>query len=612
MQLLNPGMLITLALIPILILIHTLKPKPRQVEVSNLFLWQAALKERSRHWSFERLKRNLPLLLQILLVILAALALANPAWFYSISKKGNLILVIDTSASMKTKTESGTRFDRAREKALELIGQRDRDQKILIVEAAKKPRVKAGFSGDAHQSARFVKNLAPTDASADLEPAIYLALSFVDPSRQDLIYLITDGAGSDLADLVKKHPKINPVIIGGGDHNIGITRFEFRQEMGGNDKYEIMLEIMNFSAEPVDCATRLLIDTTELFNASVSLQAQEKKTLIFPYSGLITGIARAVLDIDDDFSIDNRAFLSLSASKDIWVLLVSQGNPFLEKLLEAYPNFKVNSVKEIIPTSWNNQVLRHDIVIVDRMDFPETKKGNFILINAYSPTLPLVKTGEISFPENLSWDDDNPLMADVDIGGLIIEQATGLQAGKHAHTVVESAQTGLIFTYEKGGMRAVLLGFDITRSDLPFKIAFPVMMSNIFNWLNPHKLEFSTLQTRAGEPFDIFLDPETEMFYTQAPREKWEKQQAAANPFRYTRTNQVGVYSIYEKDKQRYFSVNLADETESDINASTIERAPDEPPFFQEVSARHSLWAVFILLGLVVLFLEWFFWLRIA
>ena len=114
MQLLNPGMLITLGLIPILILIHTLKPKPRQVEVANLFLWSEALKERSRHWSFERLKRNLPLLLQIFLVILAALALANPAWEYSISKKGNLILVIDTSASMKANSESGTRFYRAR------------------------------------------------------------------------------------------------------------------------------------------------------------------------------------------------------------------------------------------------------------------------------------------------------------------------------------------------------------------------------------------------------------------------------------------------------------------------------------------------------------------
>jgi len=178
--------------------------------------------------------------------------------------------------------------------------------------------------------------------------------------------------------------------------------------------------------------------------------------------------------------------------------------------------------------------------------------------------------------------------------------------------VVESAQTGLIFTYEKGGMRAVLLGFDITRSDLPFKIAFPVMMSNIFNWLNPHKLEFSTLQTRAGEPFDIFLDPETEMFYTQAPREKWEKQQAAANPFRYTRTNQVGIYSIYEKDKQRYFSVNLADESESDISASPIEEAFFQQTLPQEVSARHPLWAGFLLLGLAVLFLEWYSWLKIS
>jgi len=371
-----------------------------------------------------------------------------------------------------------------------------------------------------------------------------------------------------------------------------------------------MLEIINFNAAPVDCPTRLLIDNTILFSAPVSLQAQEKKILIFPYSGLITGIAKAFLDIDDDFSVDNQAFLSLNASKDIWILLVSKGNYFLEKLLDAYPNFKVNSVKEIIPSSWNEQTLRHDLVIVDRMGFPETQKGNFLLINAYSPSIPLVKTGEISFPQNINWDHENPLMANVDIGGLIIEQAASLQAGKHLDPVIESPHTGLLYTYEKEGLRAVMLGFDITRSDLPFKIAFPVMMSNIINWLNPHKLEFSTLQTRAGEPFDIYLDPQTETFHTRAPREKWEKQQAVTNPFSYTRTHRVGIYSIYEKDKQRYFTVNLADEFESDISTSSIESKPAEQPLPEEISARHPLWAGFLLLGLVVLFLEWFFWLR--
>ena len=134
MQILNPAMLALLGIIPILILIHTLKPKPRQVDVTNLFLWQEVLKARSRHLTFERLKKNLPLLFQIMVVILATLALAKPTWMYISSQKGNMILVIDTSASMKTKAGSGTRFDMAREKAIELIGKRDPAQKILIVE----------------------------------------------------------------------------------------------------------------------------------------------------------------------------------------------------------------------------------------------------------------------------------------------------------------------------------------------------------------------------------------------------------------------------------------------------------------------------------------------
>ncbi len=82
MQFLNPGMLALLGIIPILILIHTLKPKPRIVDVTSLFLWQEVLRERSRHITVERLKKNLPLLFQICVVILASLALAKPAWRY--------------------------------------------------------------------------------------------------------------------------------------------------------------------------------------------------------------------------------------------------------------------------------------------------------------------------------------------------------------------------------------------------------------------------------------------------------------------------------------------------------------------------------------------------
>ena len=607
-------MLLTLGIIPILIIIHTLKPKPRQVDVTNLFLWNEVLKEKSRNLSFARLKRDLPLLLQILIAVLAALALAKPTWTYQAAKKGNMILVIDTSASMKTRSGSGIRFDSARQKSLQLIGKRDPGQKILIVEAGKKSVVKTGFIDDTSQAQDLVKKLQPSDAAADLESAIYLALSFVDPAKEDLLYLITDGAGKDFSALVKSQPKIRPIIISGGEHNVGITKFEFRQQVDHSDQYEFMLEIKNFEFAPVECSIRLSIDGGGLFESVIPFDAQEKKMLIIPYSGLINGIARATLEIDDDFTVDNQAYLSLNAAKEIWVLLVSKGNHFLEKLLAAYPNFRVNSVKEIIPSSWPEQTARHDIVIVDRMDFPETDRGNFLLIDAYSPSIPVIKTGQVRLPEILAWDRKSPLMANVNLSGLIVEEGAKLQADKQLQPLIESARTGLMYALEENGLRVVLIGFDFTRSDLPLKVAFPVMMSNIFNWLNPHKLEFSILQTQAGEAFDIYLNPQTDTIYTRAPYEKWEKHQVKMNPFRYKSTGRVGIYTIAENGKERYFTVNLADESESDINSISLEHRPDQsgPPLVSaEISAQQPLWMFFIIIGCALLMIEWYSWLKL-
>ena len=607
-------MLWTLLAIPILIIIHTLKPKPRPVDVTNLFLWTKVIKERSRNLSFERLKRNLPLLLQILIAGLAAVALAKPTWTYLTAKKGNMVLVIDTSASMKTRSELGTRFDQARKKALHLIEERDQDQKILIVEAGKKPVIKSGFIENSSHAQDVVKKLRPSDAAVDLEPAIYLALSFVDSAAEDLLYLITDGAAKDFSTLIKSHPRIRPIIISGGEHNVGIIKFEFRQLFDRGDQYEFLLEIKNFDPSPLECPIRLSIDGVGLFEREIAFAAQERKMLIIPYSGLINGIARATLNIDDDFAVDNQAYLSLAAAKDIWVLLVSKGNDFLEKLLAAYPNFRVNSVKEIFPSSWHEQTARHDIVIVDRMNFPQTDKGNFLLIDAYSPSVPVVKTGQVRRPEILDWDRNSPLMANVNLGALILEEGAKLQTNDQLQPVIASTGTGLMYVFEKTALRVVLLGFDISKSDLPLKVAYPVMMSNIFNWLNPHKLEFSIFQTQAGETFDIYFKPQTDVLYTRAPNEKWEKHQVEMNPFEYQNTGTVGVYTIAENGKERYFTVNLADESESDIASMSLSDTSDQseiPPISEKIFADQPIWMAFILIGCAVLIFEWYAWLKL-
>ena len=273
-------MFVTLGFIPILILIHALKPKRRQITVTNLFLWQEVLKERTSHLTLTKVKKNLPLLLQILMVCLAALALANPILFSFAQQKGNMILIVDTSASMQTRIESPdfrTRFDQAVDKAIEIIEGRKGYQKILIIEARKEPLVKSGFLEEILQAKRLIKNLKPSDVSGDLKKAVHTAISFMGSHQKDDIYLITDGAGCDFSDILSVHPRIFPVLTTGGDRNIGITKFEFRKRFDRNDRYEVLIEIKNFTSQRQEVPVRLSIDRTTVYDKRHGFKALEKR-----------------------------------------------------------------------------------------------------------------------------------------------------------------------------------------------------------------------------------------------------------------------------------------------------------------------------------------------
>lgn len=613
MQFINPSALFVLGLIPILILIHSLKPKPKQVAVTTLFLWQEALKEKKGGLQIQRMMKNLPLLLQILAVIMGTLALAKPVLIYPSQMRGNVILVLDTSASMKTRTTSGIRFDQARKEALKLIDELPREGQVLIIEARGNPILKAPFSSDKRKLKRIIEGMQPSDEPGRIEKALYLALSFMDPARDDVAVLITDGAGFDFEKITRIHQRVRPILVRGGKRNIGITKFEFRPELDLNDRYEIMVEVRNYNPHPILCPIRLTLNEETIVKKTFGLRALEKKLLIFPYSGLIAGIAEVTLEVHDDFPIDNKAYAVLNTSRDMWVLLVTKGNFFLEKLLAAYPNFMVNAVSEIAPSSWDDQTERHDIVILDRISPPSTEKGNFLLIESFSPSIPLSKIDQIHHPQILDWDRKNPLMDNVDLSGLTVESANQVRTDKTLRPIVESHETGLMYSYHKNGLRALFLGFDMTRSDLPLRVAFPVMMSNIFQWLRPDKFGFSSSQMKAGKSFTIHLDPQTNNFSIRTPSGEWEEYRLKSNPFEYAHTGEVGIYTVAEGEKWRHFAVNLVDEWESNIGAPPVESpSPGTAPHSGSKPATEEfpLWIVFLISASTIVILEWHFWLQ--
>ena len=57
------------------------------------------------------------------------------------------------------------------------------------------------------------------------------------------------------------------------------------------------------------------------------------------------------------------------------------------------------------------------------------------------------------------WDAEHPLLAHVDPGGLLIQEAALLTPGIGATPVIRTPESGLMYTYTGGGIRAVILGF---------------------------------------------------------------------------------------------------------------------------------------------------------
>src|SRR5262249_61189189 len=96
---LTPAAFAFLALILLVVLLHALRHRRRDVRVSTLFLWESVLREAHGSLGLQRLVHNLPLLLQLLLVCVFTAALANPVLTTTVAENKDIVLVLDTSAS---------------------------------------------------------------------------------------------------------------------------------------------------------------------------------------------------------------------------------------------------------------------------------------------------------------------------------------------------------------------------------------------------------------------------------------------------------------------------------------------------------------------------------
>jgi hypothetical protein len=602
-----------LILVPLVLLLHSLRLRRRDVRISAIYLWEDLLRERRSTLGMSKLLRSLLLLLQILGIAALTLGLADPFARLPSATEGDIVLIIDASASMRSLSKGEERFVQARKSALDLVDRLHPKSQMAIIEANARPSLKVPFSADRALLKQTLEDLTASDEPGDLGKAAQLGTSLLRGDRSGEVLIISDGADPRLADVVGGNPRVRSIQVGGGERNVGITKFEVRPRVARTGEYEILVNVANFSPQPESFDLVLSLNWKTLRRTPYTFEAGERRSLIFPYTGTANGVAEAVLEISDDLSADNRAATVLSDKQPVWILLVSRGNYFLESLLAGHAHASVNVVNSISPSSFEQQVRGNHLVILDGIEPPPLHFGNFLLINTTAPNVPISVTALAETPAVVDWDVSDPIMRSVQLRDLQVRRAQMVEVGEGVKPLLYANGSPIISSFNTGRLRVVHLGFDLMESDLPLRVAFPVLMSNIMEWLSPQHGTFVSHQVQAGEPYMIELDGPTAEVSIRKPSGDWTKVPVTENPLAFRETSQAGIYTVRVGKKNQRFAVNVVSREESDITPKVAER-PEASPTVAGASTQETvkrpLWPYFVVFAFGLTMVEWYFWCR--
>ena len=608
MSFLSPLSFLLAGLAVPLLLLYFLKVRRRPQTVSSLLLWDSSLRDREASAFFQRLQRDPLMLLQILALLALTLALARPAVTVSGYGAKRVVIVLDSSASMKATDVAPSRFARAQREALGLVSGLGEGAEVMVIEAGVQPKVLVPFTRDRDQVLSGLRSVQARDLPNRLGDGIRTARALVGPDPRAEIHAFTDGAHPEALKGQGDDVRVRWVGVGQRARNVAITNLAIRRNYFGSFDSQAFLSVVNFSDTAQTLSFTLHLDSDLIAEKSLTLEPNVRRAVVLPFSHPGGGVVRARLNVTDDLEADNAAYAVIPPPRDISVLLVSSGNLFLEKVLKSDPQVKM---EVRTPDAYPGGMQGFDVVVLDGASPPRIGNGRFVLVNTAPGDVPIEVLGRLESPTIMDWDRTHPIMRQIDFAKVAIEEAMRVRPLAPGKTLVETVGGPLIYLLEERDRKAVFFGFDLFRTDFPLRVAFPLMLSKSLRWLHPAGLDQSSLQLATGRPILLPVEHGVTSATVTTPSGRVVSAQVARGLASFTETDEVGVYRVATSRGETRVAVNIASAEESDVTPkpvpSFVEGArPDVPP----VPVQREIWPYFVLFALLIFALEGFLYWR--
>jgi hypothetical protein len=207
---------------------------------------------------------------------------------------------------------------------------------------------------------------------------------------------------------------------------------------------------------------------------------------------------------------------------------------------------------------------------------------------------------------------DNPILQFVDWSSINIRQAQDVSAN-WMQTLVNGQGGPLIMAGERGNYRLAMITFDLHDSDLPLQVAYPILMSNITNWLNPGRAFDNVGALQPGDPVALSPNASATHVIVTKPDGTSTRLAVTERGLLFAETEQFGLYTVDVEDESGVrnagtFAVNLFSPSESKITppaAISLGQQAVEATGEEGDVGQWELWTWLAIVAFVVLVIEW-------
>jgi Ca-activated chloride channel family protein len=505
-----PLALIGLVSLPIIVAYYMLRLRRRDVPVGSTFLWQQLVRDVEANAPWQRLRFSWLLLLQLLIALVAVTAAARPFATVSSDLAGNVVLIVDTSASMGARDPEGDRMDLALAAARQGIGDLPEGGRVTVVAADDSAHVLVSETDDRAAALAAIDGIEATELPGDLTDAFALASALAARDSDSTVVVVTD-ANADRLPGVGIGAQVQVARVGSTDANQAVSALSALRRSGGA-QLDLFVAVSNPSGVEATRRLEIYADSVLVDARELTIPAGQRSEALIASVPSATTLVEARLAGEDALAVDDRAFSLVPQEGPVRALLVSDGNAYLENALALLPRLELYAV--------GAEGYEDALAAADEAGSPY---GLFIYDGFAPAALPPAPTlwigpvedgpfgdlgGRVEGPALDRTDPNEELLRFVDLSSVHIGRAREVTLAEGMRPVVSS--TGgepLVAAGRVERQGVALLAFALGESDLPLQVAFPLLMSNLVDFLLPPSDGVLPPSVDLGEPIAIEVDP---------------------------------------------------------------------------------------------------------